>query len=155
MQHQAIYYNYLAGEWTPAGGGKTFPPLKLAHRRQVIGYSQSSMDGGLRDAEGCCIWVGFGTKGKRRTTVNRVIIHNEIYDRFINISTKRVKCMRNGYGLDPMQDMGPLVNERQLHKIHEYVGIGRSEGAQPSLAVSGLTMPTMRMASPLLPFLRM
>jgi len=43
---------------------------------------------------------------------------------------ERANAMRLGDGLDAATDVGPVVNSRQLRKIHEYTEIGVGEGAR-------------------------
>lgn len=47
-------------------------------------------------------------------------------DRLVDRASK----MRLGHGLDPKTDVGPVINGRQLNKIHEYTQIGIQEGAK-------------------------
>lgn len=90
-------------------------------------------DANIQLAVDGCIWGGFGTSGQRCTAASRIIVHRGIYDRFIKMFLARASKLRVGDGLDSSTDMGPVVNEQQLRKIHSYVEIGVSEGARLSL----------------------
>ena len=76
-----------------------------------------------------CLWGGFGTTGQRCTAASRVVVHEQVYDAFIQELTRRAKALRIGNGLDPSIHMGPLVSESQLATVANYVEIGRREGA--------------------------
>jgi aldehyde dehydrogenase (NAD+) len=82
-----------------------------------------------------CVWGGFGTTGQRCTAASRVIVHEQVHDRFVEQFVARVKALRVGDGLDPRVQMGPSVSEKQLHKVISYVEIGKHEGA--TLACGG------------------
>jgi aldehyde dehydrogenase (NAD+) len=82
-----------------------------------------------------CIWGGFGTTGQRCTATSRIAVHKKVYKEFVDRYAERAKALRVGDGLDPATDMGPCVNESQLHTVMEYVQIGLNEGAR--LAAGG------------------
>ncbi len=76
------------------------------------------------------LWGAFGTSGQRCTATSRLILHEAIYDQFIEMLVERVKKLKVGNGLDESTEMGPVINEAQLNKIHQYVEIGKQEGAK-------------------------
>ncbi len=76
------------------------------------------------------LWGGFGTTGQRCTATSRVIVHKKVYKEFIAAYVERCKKLRVGNGLDEKTDMGPCVNESQLHTVARYVQIGLKEGAK-------------------------
>lgn len=75
------------------------------------------------------LWGAFGTTGQRCTATSRLILHEAIYDDFINRLITRATRLKIGPGLEEGTEMGPVINTRQLMKIEEYVRIGREEGA--------------------------
>jgi acyl-CoA reductase-like NAD-dependent aldehyde dehydrogenase len=76
-----------------------------------------------------CVWGGFGTTGQRCTAASRVVVHERVYDAFLDAFVRRVKALRVGNGLDEGVQMGPSVSEAQRATVMKYVGIGRQEGA--------------------------
>ncbi len=76
------------------------------------------------------IWGAYGTTGQRCTATSRLILHEDIYDEFIEMLVERVKQMKIGNPLDESTDMGPLINEKQRETVHRYVEIGKQEGAK-------------------------
>jgi aldehyde dehydrogenase (NAD+) len=76
------------------------------------------------------LWGAFGTAGQRCTATSRLILHEAIYDQFIEMLVERVKKLKVGNGLNESTEMGPIINEAQLNKIHQYVEIGKQEGAK-------------------------
>ncbi len=75
------------------------------------------------------LWGAFGTTGQRCTATSRLILHESIYDDFINRLITKASKLRIGPGLDADTEMGPVINEKQMARVEEYVRIGRSEGA--------------------------
>jgi aldehyde dehydrogenase (NAD+) len=76
-----------------------------------------------------CLWGGFGTTGQRCTAASRVVVHERLYDGFVEAFARRARALRVGNGLDAGVQMGPSVSEAQLDTVMRYVAIGREEGA--------------------------
>ena len=79
------------------------------------------------------LWGAFGTAGQRCTATSRLILHKDIYDEFTNKLITRASKLRLGPGLEADTEVGPVINERQLAKIENYIQIGRDEGAKLAL----------------------
>src|SRR4051812_36433957 len=77
-----------------------------------------------------CLWGGFGTTGQRCTAASRVIVHERVYEEFLQAFIRGAKALRVGNGLDPSVQVGPSVSEAQLQTVVSYVEIGKQEGAR-------------------------
>ena len=75
------------------------------------------------------LWGGFGTSGQRCTAASRVVVHQDVYEDFLELFVERARGIRVGNGLDPTTQMGPVVNRAQLQKVNDYVQLGIREGA--------------------------
>ena len=75
------------------------------------------------------LWGAFGTTGQRCTATSRLILHRAIADEFVARLRDRAAKLRIGSGLDAATHVGPLVDEAQRNRVHEYVQIGKAEGA--------------------------
>jgi aldehyde dehydrogenase (NAD+) len=91
-----------------------------------------------------CLWGGFGTTGQRCTAASRVVVHEKVYDTFLQEFSARASALRVGDGLDSQTQMGPSVSEAQLQTVMKYVEIGKAEGA--SLVTGGHRLDTGRHA---------
>jgi aldehyde dehydrogenase len=69
-------------------------------------------------------------KGEVCTCPSRALIHESIYDGFMERCLERIAAIRQGDPLDRETMMGPQVSVAQLEKIESYVKIGRDEGAE-------------------------
>lgn len=76
------------------------------------------------------IWGAFGTTGQRCTATSRLILHEKIWDQFVEMLVERAKNIKIGNGLEETTEMGPLINRRQRETVHNYVEIGKKEGAK-------------------------
>ena len=63
-------------------------------------------------------------------TATRWIIHESIYERFVETAKVCLEDTRIGYGLDPETQMGPLVSEKQKKRVLGYLEDGEHSGAE-------------------------
>jgi aldehyde dehydrogenase (NAD+) len=75
------------------------------------------------------LWGGFGTTGQRCTASSRVVVHSGVYQRFLDMLVDAAKGLKLGNGLKKETDVGPLINERAVNKVLNYIRIGQEEGA--------------------------
>src|SRR5205085_9115675 len=86
-------------------------------------------DANLELAVDGCLWGGFGTSGQRCTAASRVVVHEKLYDAFVEQFVARARTLVVGDGADETTQMGPSNSEPQLATVMKYVQIGREEGA--------------------------
>jgi aldehyde dehydrogenase len=67
--------------------------------------------------------------GEICTCPSRFLVHEDIYDRFIEKVIARTKAIKVGHPLDPTVMMGSQVSDPQYKKILNYIDIGVAEGA--------------------------
>ncbi|POZ63622.1 aldehyde dehydrogenase [Chromobacterium alticapitis] len=69
-------------------------------------------------------------QGEVCTCPSRALIHESIYDRFMEKALARVAAIKQGNPLDPATMIGAQASREQMDKIQSYLAIGRDEGAQ-------------------------
>jgi len=69
-------------------------------------------------------------QGEVCTCPSRALIHEKIYDRFMERALARVGAIVQGDPLDPATMLGAQASSEQLEKILSYIDIGKQEGAQ-------------------------
>ena len=69
-------------------------------------------------------------QGEVCTCPSRALIHESIYDKFMERALERVKAIKIGNPLDPTVMMGAQASTEQLEKILSYLDIGKQEGAE-------------------------
>jgi alpha-ketoglutaric semialdehyde dehydrogenase len=79
------------------------------------------------------VWGAFGTTGQRCTATSRLIVHERVHDRFVQMVCERAERLRLGPGLEAATEVGPLINEDARTKVEYYVGVAREEGAEVRL----------------------
>lgn len=69
-------------------------------------------------------------QGEVCTCPSRALIHEDIYDAFMEKALKRVQSIVRGDPLDPATMVGAQASQQQLDKILSYLAIGKAEGAE-------------------------
>jgi aldehyde dehydrogenase (NAD+) len=76
------------------------------------------------------LWSAFGTAGQRCTAASRVIVHRAVYEELQKKLVAGAEKMRIGAPWEDDTQIGPVINETAVEKIHSYTEIGKSEGAK-------------------------
>lgn len=69
-------------------------------------------------------------QGEVCTCPSRALIHESIYDAFMERTLERVKQIKQGNPLDTETMIGAQASSEQLEKILSYIDIGKQEGAE-------------------------
>jgi aldehyde dehydrogenase (NAD+) len=94
------------------------------------------------DLENAARWVlasAFSNAGQRCAAGSRIIVFDAIYDRFRDALVERVRALRVGPGDD--DDLGPVINERQLGRMLAAVARAAEKGARVLIGGNRLTDP--------------
>lgn len=80
-------------------------------------------------------------QGEVCTCPSRALIHEDIYDRFIERAIERTKAIDLGDPRDGTTMMGAQASSEQQEKILSYLDIGRQEGAEVLTGGNARSMP--------------
>jgi aldehyde dehydrogenase (NAD+) len=105
--------------------------LELGGKNAIVVLGDADLDLAVDGA----LWGAFGTSGQRCTASSRLIVERPVAAAFTERLVERSSALRLGDGLEDGVDVGPVINERQLQRVHSYTEIGRGEGA--TLALGG------------------
>jgi len=76
------------------------------------------------------LWGAFGTAGQRCTATSRLIIEESVHDAVLDRLISEAGRLKLGPGLKKGTQVGPLINERQLKRVMDYIQLGEKEGAK-------------------------
>jgi len=99
--------------------------LELGGKNGIIIMDDADLDLALEGV----VWGGFGTTGQRCTAASRVLVHEKVKGRFMDMFLERTQKLKLGDGLKKDTDVGPLINEKAREKVDKYTHIGLDEGA--------------------------
>jgi acyl-CoA reductase-like NAD-dependent aldehyde dehydrogenase len=110
------------------------PCLELGGKNPLVVMPDADLD---LAAEGA-LFSGFGTAGQRCTSLGVAIVHDDVYDAFLELLTSRLDAALVG---DPTQEVlyGPMLSERFFTGFEKWLG-----EIQPHHTVHG---PTGRITS--------
>jgi acyl-CoA reductase-like NAD-dependent aldehyde dehydrogenase len=73
---------------------------------------------------------GFAFSGQVCISVQRVIVHEKVYDVFLPMLVERVKALKYGEPLDPASDVSSLINPRETERVCAWVQEATQAGAR-------------------------
>jgi aldehyde dehydrogenase (NAD+) len=100
--------------------------LEMGGKNAIVVLNDADVDLAVEGA----LWGAFGTSGQRCTASSRLVVQRGALLPFTEQLRERAAALRVGDGLREDVDVGPVINEKQLARIHGYTEIGVQEGAR-------------------------
>ncbi len=85
-------------------------------------------DADLDLAVSCAASGAFGSTGQKCTASSRLVVHENVYDAFVEKLVEAANAMNVGHALDPSTNIGPVASEAQLAQNLESIELGKREG---------------------------
>ncbi len=99
--------------------------LELGGNAGVIVHN----DADLNYAVDRVIMGGFGYSGQVCISVQRIFVHNEIFEEFKEKFIKKVKALKTGDPLDENTDVGPMISEKEADRVEAWIKEAANNGA--------------------------
>jgi aldehyde dehydrogenase (NAD+) len=96
-------------------------------------------DADLDLAVECAVNSAFYSTGQRCTAASRLIVTDQIHDRFVAAMIARLQTLVIGDALEATTHIGPVVDQSQLQIDLDYIEIGQREGARLAFGGDMLT----------------
>jgi acyl-CoA reductase-like NAD-dependent aldehyde dehydrogenase len=100
--------------------------LELGGKSPNIIFPDCDMEAAVKAA----FWGIFANKGEICSAGSRLLVHQDIHDRFLDDLAARAKKMKVGDPLDKATQMGSQISSRQMDTILDYIQSGREQGAK-------------------------
>ena len=100
--------------------------LEMGGKNPMIVLDDADLDLAIEGA----LWGAFGTSGQRCTATSRLILQRGIAEQFTARVVERAQALRLGDGLEAQTQIGPVVNQRQMERVLNYIAIGQQEDAR-------------------------
>jgi 1-pyrroline-5-carboxylate dehydrogenase len=84
----------------------------------------------LEDAANGVIASAFGFQGQKCSACSRAIVHEKVYERFVEILAAKANALVVGLPAEPQVFMGPVINRSAFESILAYIQKGVSEGGR-------------------------
>jgi acyl-CoA reductase-like NAD-dependent aldehyde dehydrogenase len=100
--------------------------LELGGKNPNIIFPDADLDAAVQSA-----FSGiFSNKGEVCSSGSRLLVHEEIHDRFLDRLVERARTMKVGNPLDSESEMGSQISRQQMDRILGYIQTGTAEGAR-------------------------
>lgn len=100
--------------------------LEMGGKNAQIVMEDANLELALEGA----LWGAFGTTGQRCTATSRLILHKDIYEKFLGMLKEKTEKLTIGPGLEAGTEMGPVIHEKSLENCEKYVEIAIKEGGR-------------------------
>jgi succinate-semialdehyde dehydrogenase/glutarate-semialdehyde dehydrogenase len=100
--------------------------LELGGNAPFIVFDDADVDAAVRGA----VQSKFRHNGQTCVCVNRILVQRGLYDTFVTRFASAVAALRSGDVLDPATQVGPLVSDRALAKVQDFVADAVAHGAR-------------------------
>lgn len=87
-------------------------------------------DADIPAAARVCARTGYSNSGQSCVSVQRVYVHRSCYASFLDAFTAEVAALRVGDPVDPLTDVGSMVDEQAAGRVVEWIGRAATAGAQ-------------------------
>ncbi|WP_415887554.1 aldehyde dehydrogenase family protein [Neptuniibacter sp. QD29_5] len=103
--------------------------LELGGKGAAVVFPDADIENAVEQLSGA---ITLNT-GQVCCTATRWLLHEDIYDDFVEKVTAALKATKIGPSLDPTTQMGPVVSQTQQDSVLSYLDKGLSEGAEQIL----------------------
>lgn len=87
-------------------------------------------DAYLNAAAEAAVWGAFFNQGQVCASVERVYVHETVYDEFVDLVVEKAGKLRVGNPMDPDVDLGSMINHAQVKTVHAQVQRALKAGAR-------------------------
>ena len=78
-------------------------------------------------------WGGYSYAGQSCISVQRVFVHQDVYEPFLEALLPRIRALKVGDPLDETTDVGPVINGSEAERVATWVDEARAAGAEALL----------------------
>ena len=100
--------------------------LELGGNAPFIVFDDADIDAAVKGA----VVSKFRHNGQTCVCVNRILVHEKVYDDFVEKFTIAVKNLKTGDVTDKSVQVGPLINESGLQKVKDHIKDAIEKGAR-------------------------
>jgi phosphonoacetaldehyde dehydrogenase len=108
---------------------------KAVYKRQVLELGGNDPlivmeDADIEEAATLAVLGSYKNSGQRCTAVKRMLVHESVAERFVELLVKKSRAVRYGDPMDPKTDMGTVIDEAAARSFESRVNEAVAAGAQ-------------------------
>ena len=136
--------SFTGGQSTGAGVAKgamshnARVQLEMGGKNPLVVLDDCDLDRAVQ----CALDGAFFATGQRCTASSRIIVTQNIHDKFVEALAARVKALKVGDALAADTQMGPLASQAQLDTTLSYIDIATKEGGRKVVGGDALKLAT-------------
>lgn len=100
--------------------------LELGGKSPNIVFADADVDAAINGS----LWAIYYSAGQSCEARSRILLADEVYDRFAEGFTRKAAALRIGDPLEDTTQIGSLISRKQAEHVLRYVDIGVSEGGE-------------------------
>jgi aldehyde dehydrogenase (NAD+) len=112
--------------------------LEMGSKNPLVVLDDTDLD----VAVSCAVNGAFFQTGQRCTASSRLIVTEQIHDRFVTALVEGMKQLKVDHALKAGTQVGPVVDQKQLEQDLRYLEIGQKEGGRLAFGGERLTRET-------------
>ena len=107
---------------------------KMGYRRAVLELGGNDPiivmeDADVDEASTLAVQGSYKNSGQRCTAVKRMLVHEKVADRFVDLVTDKTKAWSYGDPMDPVMEMGTVIDEAAAKQFEARVNYAVAKGA--------------------------
>ncbi len=106
--------------------------LELGSNSAIVVHRDADLDRAVEKA----VLGGYAIAGQVCISVQRVFVHEDVFEEFVSKMKERVKTLRVGDPMDENTDVGPMITQGEVLRIREWIEEAVEKGAR--LEVGGV-----------------
>jgi acyl-CoA reductase-like NAD-dependent aldehyde dehydrogenase len=122
--HPVVRLVSFAGSQTTAGAMPTGSALDVAGVCPVVVEPDADLD----DAVGAVLRGGFGYAGQHWSASRRILVHADVYERFLELLAYGAAGLVVGDPADPATDLGPVISADHARRVRDGLVAARAAG---------------------------
>lgn len=87
-------------------------------------------DANLKAAIPACAEAAFGLTGQSCVSTQRIYVHRDVYEAFLEGLRAKTAAMKPGDPLDPATGIGPMINDEAARRVEQWIQEAVREGAR-------------------------
>lgn len=100
--------------------------LELGGKSANIVFEDAQLERALQYA----MLAILSTQGEVCVGGSRLLLQESVYDKFLGMLVKKFEALKVGDPTDPENQIGPMIDEKQMNRVLDYIRIGKEEGAR-------------------------
>ena len=108
--------------------------LELGGNAPFLVFADADIDAAVEGA----IASKYRNAGQTCVCANRFLVHHSVAEQFASALARKASALRVGKGMDEATDIGPLINEQAVRKVHQHLEDALAGGGELIAGEAGM-----------------